>query len=1052
MILFAKLVVLLTITFGSITDSYGTDISSFQAEDETEVLENWLSTLERANQIASTSGESVFDLTSQLLFELYLETQNSTYLNYSLHEAGRSQRLKIIANLEPEIDIFELQPYVSDKLIRGAIQPAYYEIRPFSVDDVYTFIGSDIPQDLEESAKELLDYWYRNLPDVIEQNSLKGSIKKQTLIYGYNRLDNFQKVFELGIDLKRNHPFPDSYFTLSLFETISYSARVLGYYSQSLAINQDILQPISYSLGDFGEFLTTKMDYALLLFRVGNVSASLAEFESVYEQDYSYLDSRYRAALFNNLAISYLNSGQFDRYVQFQLNAFEVASDENNYSQQLSILRNLFIYYRRQNDTDLAFNYLNQALQIARENQLTTDIASTLISLGIYKRTVEQEYDQALEHYYNALDISEETNNYQHNYMSHLEIGETYLIKQDWGQAEKYFKRAMELTSSREDSRNFTQSSIRYANMLSLEGRFDEADNLLSQFNEEDFLQQYFNIRVLANNVKIRILKKNSHFENAINYSSSIISEIIDHLRESSDLQTGHMRMDDEFTEAFKLHSLLMYETDQHQRALSTIGELRNISRSGFYNNPLLKSKVLTEEELIQDYNISQRIQQLRSRYQTATGEQRVYLGNELLNAISERNRLQSQAFPNYNEQQYEQLFSRLRRSLRSDQMIFYFSVFDDDIFRFSITRSGITMKVYSAEGNHLDMLREGLDTIGYRTTDLHKLHKVYTTFFDGDIPGGIRHIYMIPDADFYRMPLEILPIQMANTPNSYGSANYLIEEYSVSYLNSLTELVRDPDADFVDYEYDMVGFGIENFREAGYPLLQNLPFSSKEIKQSYNQLDGFKNKTFFLESESTERNFRNLAGNSRILHLATHSQINDENPLFSTLYLYPDNTLSDQLSEYDGIIHAYELFDMNLNADLIFLSSCESGAGGYLQGSGVLGFSRAFSFAGAKSLSMNLWPVRDQTASEISTNFYRSLNEGENKAESLRQARLNYLNNTNSDPYLWGSFVLYGDISSPLPQPNRFAAIFFLSLGFVIVFGSSIVVMISYRANEKAY
>jgi len=134
----------------------------------------------------------------------------------------------------------------------------------------------------------------------------------------------------------------------------------------------------------------------------------------------------------------------------------------------------------------------------------------------------------------------------------------------------------------------------------------------------------------------------------------------------------------------------------------------------------------------------------------------------------------------------------------------------------------------------------------------------------------------------------------------------------------------------------------------------------------------------------------------------------------------------------------------MNLNADLIFLSSCESGTGGYLRGAGVLGFSRAFSYAGAQSLSMNLWPVRDQTASEISMNFYESLNAGEDKAKSLRSAKLSYLNNNNSDPYLWGAFVIYGNIQSPMDSDQVPFAQYLLSL--MIFVGITFIFVLMYQ------
>ena len=236
------------------------------------------------------------------------------------------------------------------------------------------------------------------------------------------------------------------------------------------------------------------------------------------------------------------------------------------------------------------------------------------------------------------------------------------------------------------------------------------------------------------------------------------------------------------------------------------------------------------------------------------------------------------------------------------------------------------------------------------------------------------------------------------------------IRDSTVSYLNTLSDLVNEPvDSDF---SYDLAGFGVSNFSAAGHPDLPDLPFSPREVTNSVEQLDKFTNKRFFINDLSTESNFRDIAGKAKIIHLATHSKVDDENPLFSSLYMYSgtaENEGDTVETENDGIVHAYELFDLNLNADLIFLSSCESGSGGYLKGSGILGFSRAFAYAGAQSLSINLWPIRDQTASEISSEFYASLNQGKNKAEALRDARLHYLNHSNSDPYLWGAFIMYG-------------------------------------------
>src|SRR5690625_5356366 len=98
----------------------------------------------------------------------------------------------------------------------------------------------------------------------------------------------------------------------------------------------------------------------------------------------------------------------------------------------------------------------------------------------------------------------------------------------------------------------------------------------------------------------------------------------------------------------------------------------------------------------------------------------------------------------------------------------------------------------------------------------------------------------------------------------------------------------------------------------------------------------------------------------------------------------------------------------MDLNADLVFLSSCESGAGGHLEGAGILGFSRAFEYAGAESISLNLWPVRDQTAAHIVTDLYDNPHTGLNKAEALPQAQLKFMNQTNSNPHPSRSMAIY--------------------------------------------
>lgn len=983
------------------------------------IYKNWIKVQEETSLSSDDhSNESIFDRLSERYFALYRETGQKIYLQYSLYEAGSTKRQEILDRLPDS----ELNPVSNTlTLLSGNISSDTYSIRPYSPEDLYLFYIISTPDSLQNEAKNLLDYWNSTLAEDFQESPIEGAMKAQTLVFGYDRFNDFQKVYEVGRHLIDGHPLPNSLSTFDLFTYITYAARTRGYYSETLDIYEDILIPVARRLDDQENYLTARFDYANTLFRFGNVRNALDEYEYVYSQGINNLPTRYRPALLNNLAICNLNSGQFDRYVQFQLEAYEIARVDENFNQQLDILRNLFIFYRRQDETELATNYLNQALEIARNNDLLTETSSILLSLGVHKRETENDPNEALQYFKDALELSQKSNNYQQLFNSYVDLSETFHMLNDFEKAESNIKSALEVSSSRNDRINYTKASIRYGNLLIDNGRYEDAKIAIYDLTDKDLQQIQFYLKVLGKNVQIKLLTQEQKIEAAFETSSSNINEILIWLRESADLQTGHMRMDEEFSEAFRLHTDILYTLGRFEEAIALTGELRNLSRTGFYNNPLLKSQLLSEDQLISDYNLSNRIQDLRNRYANANEEQKVFISTQLAEAINERNTLQSSAFPNYNESSFENTLPLAMEKLASNQMVIYFSVFENQVFQFFISDDDINMKAYSADDQYLNLLENAIATFGHASTDLTQLHEVYKTFFEGNIPEGIKHIYMIPDGIFYRLPIEILPVEPVRSSNSYGSSTYLIESYSVSYLNTLSDLVTEsPKADF---SFDMAGFGVSNFSAAGHPELPDLPFSPSEITASAQKLEKFTNNRFFIDENSTELNFREVAGKAKIIHLATHSKVDDESPLFSSLYLHSGikNAESDSLAnDNDGIIYAYELFDLNLNANMIFLSSCESGTGGYLEGSGILGFSRAFTYAGAQSLSMNLWPIRDQTASEISLHFYEALNEGKNKADALREARLSYLNNVNSDPYLWGAFIMYGNIESPVSN-NQF-------------------------------
>jgi CHAT domain-containing protein len=143
-----------------------------------------------------------------------------------------------------------------------------------------------------------------------------------------------------------------------------------------------------------------------------------------------------------------------------------------------------------------------------------------------------------------------------------------------------------------------------------------------------------------------------------------------------------------------------------------------------------------------------------------------------------------------------------------------------------------------------------------------------------------------------------------------------------------------------------------------------------------------------------------------RYVHLATHAVVDEEHPGMSRLLLQREEGSSE-----DGILHLGEVYNLRLNADLVVLSACDTGRGRIARGEGIIGLTRGFLYAGAKSLLVSLWPVGDAATADLVLEFYEELLAGRPRAEALRQAKLRTMgrNPEYAQPYYWSSLVLVG-------------------------------------------
>ncbi|MGB0930114.1 MAG: CHAT domain-containing protein [Chitinophagales bacterium] len=188
---------------------------------------------------------------------------------------------------------------------------------------------------------------------------------------------------------------------------------------------------------------------------------------------------------------------------------------------------------------------------------------------------------------------------------------------------------------------------------------------------------------------------------------------------------------------------------------------------------------------------------------------------------------------------------------------------------------------------------------------------------------------------------------------------------------------------------------------------LAPLPFSEKEVEniEGLFTQKGLKGQSQLYDT-ATKDHFKSLAANAKYLHIAAHGLTNDEYPKLSGIVFHPDEKATEI---HDSVLSMGEMYQLQLQADLVVLSSCESGIGKLAKGEGMMAINRGFLYAGAKNVIYTLFKVLDKPSSELCEALFAEILEGKTYTEALRLAKLRLIQRADVDPKSWSGFVLLG-------------------------------------------
>lgn len=293
------------------------------------------------------------------------------------------------------------------------------------------------------------------------------------------------------------------------------------------------------------------------------------------------------------------------------------------------------------------------------------------------------------------------------------------------------------------------------------------------------------------------------------------------------------------------------------------------------------------------------------------------------------------------------------------------------------------------------------------------------------------QRLVVVPDAALHVLPFAGLPVPEPgkdwDTPG--GIHKHLLEHHEVVYVPSATTLAlqrqrlesRRPAAKWAavlaDPVFDAGDPRVEQPSGTGRPKaggllpgFERLPYSRQEADSIAGLAPAGQVWTALGFAASRETVLSGELALYRFVHLATHGVADDRNPELSGLVL----SLVDGAGRpREGFLGLSDIYELDLGADLVVLSGCQTALGKEVRGEGLMGLTRGFLYAGVPRVVASLWRVQDRTTDELMSRFYKSLwKDGLRPAAALREAQrsLRSSNPRYRNPYSWAGFVLQGD------------------------------------------
>lgn len=806
---------------------------------------------------------------------------------------------------------------------------------------------------------------------------------------------------------KMSHDFSVKYFRLRDYEAaIKYGLIEVQSFEQAQIINDRYTKAL-YQLGYFYE-QTAQLEIAIQHY---------SKIISVEPNSYRTIQS------YGKLGDCYYKIGD---YYQAEVYFLKAISDLDNYnasgflaSQYLNLSR---VYHTLNTDEsqEKELKTLNKVLEINRKDQLNDRRLSILYNnlANYYNNEKSYNFKQAKKYYQKLLNHSIKNTDSTSIGIGYGNLGNLY-IKQGIDSAKYYLNKSLEYSLSIESKDRV------FKNIADLELKNGHLENSLI------FLDKAIHVNYTNSNINLK-QPTLVEFKDAIDPIG-----VINSLSKKAEVllqQYEESKQNEYVIEAFKnlqtADSLIDYIQDSNSEESSKMYWRKEASKvyhhavycSFILENPTLafvyseKNKaVLLTENIIQNSidipaTVKNRKKFLKNKlleYEKKLEEKKDSSSIKFYNKAILNQRLQIKSYDDSINKTYSEGVNRtylnqltnlsdVQKGLKSNEIIISYVwnkevLFKDHLMCLLITPTDAQIFELENAGElsieiaqYLQLLSQPFSTERDIKNYAIKAHSIYNRLVPEEIQTQItaKKITIIADGQLQNIPFDALITDI-------DQHTYLISKSQVNYAYSLS-FSKSNAAINRTAEKNLISFSPTTFDLIGLPKLYN---TNEEITSINKYIKGDN----YINNNATKSNFKEYINDYKIIHLATHAS-SGENPF---------------IAFHDSKLSIKELYSLENNAQLVFLSACDTSIGEIIQGEGTLTLARGFFYTGSQAVVASLWKTSDKSTSYIVEDFYKNIEEKKGVSTALHNAKLKYIKEhslSDASPYYWASLKAMGD------------------------------------------